>query len=125
MELNRFHGALREVRHELRDALRGAISAGAGVVNEALREEDALLRDSLVLLEVERTIVDERLPAGQALLKVLEERRRLRRLVDDGASAAPAFASMECAFRRVARALGGGSEERNFPEARRPKPSAR
>ena len=108
VELNRFHGALREVRHELRDARRSAMCAAAKEIEDALREEDALLRDSLVLLEVERTILDERLPAEHALSKVLDERWRLARLVGGESTSPPGVASLVRAFRRVTEALGAG-----------------
>lgn len=110
--MNRFHAALRDVRHELRDERRGALSTGAAERDEELQLEDVLLRDSLVLLEVERTILDERLPAEDALSKVLEERRRLARLVS-GASTSEEVASLERAFHRVDRALELGNEGRN------------
>ena len=102
--MNRFHGALRRARHELRDARRGLSGPAAEAVNVALGEEDALLRDSLVLLEVERTILDERWPTEEALKKVLDERRRLARLVI-GDSALLEIAHLERAFERVNCAL--------------------
>ena len=103
-EMNRFHGALRRARHELRDARRGLSGPAAEAVHVALGEEDALLRDSLVLLEVERTILDERWPTEEALKKVLDERRRLARLVI-GDSALLEIAHLERAFERVSCAL--------------------
>ena len=66
-EMNRFHGALRRARHELRDARRGLMGPEAEAAHVALGEEDAILRDSLLLLEVERTILDERWPTEDAL----------------------------------------------------------
>jgi len=104
--MNRFHGALRDVRHALRDARRGAVCEGAEEDDKALSEEDALLRDSLVLLEVERTILDERLHVEHALSKVLEERRRLARLIE-GDLPSREVVSLERAFLRVVGALDG------------------
>lgn len=127
VEMNRFHSALREVRHELRDARRGAVCVEAEEVDDALHAEDVLLRDSLVLLEVERTILDERLPAEHALSKVLEERRRLARLVGGDPTSPTEVASLMRAFSRVIRALDldAGADERDFPDARSTPPSAR
>jgi len=103
-EMNRFHGALRSARHELRDARRGATCVGAEEIEAALSEEDALLRDSLVLLEVERTILDERRLTEDALTKVLDERLRLARLVG-GEPAMAESAHLARAFERVSGAL--------------------
>ena len=113
--MNRFHGALRRARHELRDARRGLMGPEAEAAHVALGEEDAILRDSLLLLEVERTILDERWPTEDALDKVLDERRRLARLVG-GSSAELEVASLERAFELVTRALGLRSSRKNFPE---------
>lgn len=114
VEMNRFHAALREVRHELRDARRGAMASGTAGEEVALCEEDSLLRDSLVLLEVERTILDERLSAENALSKVLEERTRLARLLA-GDPAIREVASLGRAFRRVVGALLTQSVGEYFP----------
>jgi len=114
-EMNRFHGALRRARHELRDARRGLMGPEAEAAHVALGEEDAILRDSLLLLEVERTILDERWPTEDALDKVLDERRRLARLVG-GSSAELEVASLERAFELVTGALGLRSSRKNFPE---------
>ena len=114
VEMNRFHAALREVRHELRDARRGALANGSEVTEVTLCEEDSLLRDSLVLLEVERTILDERLSAENALSKVLDERTRLARLLA-GDPAIREVASLGRAFRRVVGALLTQSVGEHFP----------
>ena len=114
-EMNRFHGSLRRARHELRDARRGLCGPNAEAEHFALSEEDALLRDSLLLLEVERTILDERWPTEDALGKVLDERRRLARLVS-GDSALLEIAGLERAFLRVARALELRSSARFVPK---------
>ena len=108
VDMNRFHAALREVRHELRDARRGAAARGEGAEEAALGDEDSLLRDSLVLLEVERTILDERLRAESALAKVLEERVRLARLLA-GDPALQEVAALGRAFRRVVDVLSKGA----------------
>ena len=114
-EMNRFHGALRRARHELRDVRRGLMGPEAEAAHAALGEEDAILRDSLLLLEVERTILDERWLTEDALGKVLDERRRLARLVEGG-SAELEIASLERAFGLVVRALGLRNSRRGFPE---------
>jgi hypothetical protein len=114
-EMNRFHGALRRARHELRDARRGLSGPAAEAAQVALGEEDALLRDSLVLLEVERTILDERWPTEEALEKVLDERRRLARLVI-GDSAFLEIAHLERAFERVGCALTLSSSAKIIPK---------
>lgn len=115
-EMNRFHGALRRARHELRDARRGLRGPDAEATHAALGEEDAILRDSLLLLEVERTILDERWPTEEALRKVLDERRRLARLVGGG-SALLEIARLEHVFDRVACALELRSSARGIPES--------
>jgi len=114
--MNRFHGALRRARHELRDARRGLSGPDAEAANAALGEEDAILRDSLLLLEVERTILDERWPTEEALGKVLDERRRLARLVG-GDSALLEIARLEHAFERVACALELRSSTKALPKS--------
>jgi hypothetical protein len=122
-EMNRFHGALRRARHELRDDRRGlqAIDQGLDQGAEAesnctaINEEDGLLRDSLVLLEVERTILDERWPTEEALEKVLEERRRLARLVG-GEAASLEIACLERAFERVVTSLASRSHGKKLPD---------
>lgn len=124
VDMNRFHAALRVVRHELRDARRGAAAAQAEEEEVALAEEDSLLRDSLVLLEVERTIIDERLRAESALSKVLEERVRLARLLA-GDPAIREVAALGRAFRRVQVALEAQASEPSFPDGRSSKYSAR
>lgn len=129
-EMNRFHGALRDVRHALRDARRGALCRLESQMERDLSEEDGVLRDSLVLLEIERTILDERMSVERALAKILEERRRLARLVRDEPSMASDIRALARAFERVGRALGGsalGGEDdgSTFPEPRRPKGVAR
>jgi phosphoenolpyruvate-protein kinase (PTS system EI component) len=122
-EMNRFHGALRRARHELRDDRRGLQAVGQGLEQgadaeancTAINEEDALLRDSLVLLEVERTILDERWPTEEALEKVLEERRRLARLVG-GEAASLEIACLERAFARVVTSLASRFYAKKFPD---------
>jgi hypothetical protein len=105
--MNRFHGALRDVRHALRDARRGALCRRESQMERDLSEEDGVLRDSLVLLEIERTILDERMSVERALAKILEERRRLARLVRDEPSMDSDIRALARAFERVGRALGG------------------
>ena len=117
VEMNRFHAALREVRHDLRDARRGAVASGTEEDELAFSEEDSLLRDSLVLLEVERTILDDRLSAENALSKVLEERVRLARLLA-GDPAIREVAVLGRAFRRVVEALLAQGVEESFPNGR-------
>ena len=126
-EMNRFHGALRRARHELRDDRRGlqAVDQGLGHGLDqdseaeanctAINEEDALLRDSLVLLEVERTFLDERWPTEEALEKVLEERRRLARLVG-GEAASLEIACLERAFERVVSSLASRFHGKKVPD---------
>jgi len=116
-QMNRFHAALREVRHDLRDARRGAAAGEAERLEETLKDEDSLLRNSLVLLEVERTILDERLPAEHALSKVLEERTRLARLLA-GDPATREVASLGRAFQRVRDALAAQCGSEHFPKGR-------
>jgi phosphoenolpyruvate-protein kinase (PTS system EI component) len=114
-EMNRFHGALRRARHELRDARRGLLGPDAEDLHRMFGEEDALLRDSLVLLEVERTILDERWSTEEALKKVLDERRRLARLVGERLALLE-IACLERAFERVVCALELRSSPRALPE---------
>ena len=114
-EMNRFHGALRRARHDLRDARRGLSGPNAEALQRALGEEDALLRDSLVLLEVERTILDERWPTEDALQKVLDERCRLARLIG-GDSASLEIAHLELAFERVGRLLALMGSAKGVPK---------
>jgi len=124
VDMNRFHAALRKVRHELRDARRGAVASGREEDDFELCEEDSLLRDSLVLLEVERTILDERLSAENALSKVLEERVRLARLLA-GDPAIREVAALGRAFRRVVETLSAQGVEESFPNGRSSTSSAR
>jgi hypothetical protein len=100
------------------------MASGTEEEEVALCEEDSLLRDSLVLLEVERTILDERLSAENALSKVLEERTRLARLLA-GDPAIREVASLGRAFRRVAGALLTQSAEEYFPGEGSPTTSTR